>query len=107
MYKLLFLLFIPSIAVCQAKNLGTYYECITADDGKTQFLKLASDSTFEYNVFRVMDLKGSYRVNRDSLFLISKQLPKDVPLIFHIKRNKLVAFNGHRQEPEWYLKKIR
>lgn len=102
MLKTLLLLLIPAAGLCQSKHLGTHYELHSPTNGKTQDLTLYKTDSFCYNVQGIMVLKGVYRVNNDSLILTTSTLP----LVFRIKGNKLVAFNGHRQPPEWYLTKV-
>lgn len=88
----------------QTKNLGTYYELNTPDRGKIQQLTLYKTDSFCYRIQGVMELKGRYKVSYDSLILATGSI---YPIIFHIKRNKLVAFNWHQEEPEWWLTKIK
>ncbi len=103
MLKTILLLLLPAFGVCQNKHLGTYYECQSTTNGKTQELTLYKADSFCYKVQQIMVLKGVYRVSYDSLILTTSK----IPIIFRIKGNKLVAFNGHRQWPEWYLTKVR
>lgn len=104
MLKTILLLLIPAVSLGQSRRLGSYYECHSPTTGKTQMLTLYKQDSFCYKVEDVMVLKGVYRVSEDSLILATGSA---LPIIFHIKGNKLVAFNGHRRPPEWYLTKVK
>lgn len=104
MLKTLILLLIPATCLCQSKELGSRYELHSPTNGKTQELTLYNKDSFCYKVQDIMVLKGVYRVSNDSLILGARS---STPIIFRIKRNKLVAFNGHRQPPEWHLTKVK
>lgn len=105
MLKTLLVPVIIILGLTQNRNLGTYYEVTTPERGKTQELTLFKPDSFCYKVPGIgMELRGKYRVSYDSLILATGT---KLPIIFQIKHNKLVAFNGHSEPPEWYLTKVR
>jgi hypothetical protein len=113
MLKTILFLLLPLYGICQSsdwaptRDLICQYECVSPTNGKTQELRLFKNDSFYYKVNNVMNLPGVYRMSGDSLILTSSKLPAGYPIIFHIMGKKLVAFNGHREEPQWYLERVK
>lgn len=104
MLKTLLLVLVPATGLCQSKHLGSYYELRGAPNGKNHELTMYKADSFYYKIQGIMELKGKYRVNYDSLILATGSR---IPIIFQIKNDRLVSFNVYSEKQGWYLIKVK